>query len=55
MGAMKYGYTRVSADGQNPGIQLAAVSKSERKTIFKDELSGATIKRPALLRCLKKL
>jgi DNA invertase Pin-like site-specific DNA recombinase len=33
-------------------LQRAGV---DRKNIFKDELSGATTKRPALLRCLKKL
>ena len=53
---MKYGYTRVSTDDQNPALQLAALKKDGCKTIFKDKgLSGATTKRPALLRCLKKL
>ena len=37
-------------------MQLAALQKAGCKTIFKDDgLSGATTKRPALLRCLKKL
>ena len=53
---MKYGYARVSTDDQNPALQLAALKKAGCKTIFKDDgLSGATTKRPALLRCLKKL
>ena len=53
---MKYGYARVSTDDQNPALQLAALKKAGGKTVFKDEgLSGATTKRPALLRCLKKL
>ena len=53
---MKYGYARVSTDDQNPALQLAALKKDGYKTIFKDDgLSGATTKRPALLRCLKKL
>jgi DNA invertase Pin-like site-specific DNA recombinase len=53
---MKYGYARVSTDEQNPALQLAALKKDGCKTIFKDKgLSGATTKRPALLRCLKKL
>ena len=53
---MKYGYARVSTDDQNPALQLAALKKDGCKTIFKDAgLSGATTKRPALLRCLKKL
>jgi DNA invertase Pin-like site-specific DNA recombinase len=53
---MKYGYARVSTDDQSPASQLAALKKAGCKTVFKDEgLSGATTKRPALLRCLKKL
>jgi DNA invertase Pin-like site-specific DNA recombinase len=53
---VKYGYARVSTDDQTPALQLAALKKAGCKTIFKDDgLSGATIKRPALLRCLKKL
>ena len=53
---MKYGYARVSTDDQNPALQLAALKKAGCQTVFKDEgLSGATTKRPALLRCLKRL
>jgi DNA invertase Pin-like site-specific DNA recombinase len=53
---LKYGYARVSTDEQNPALQLAALQRAGCKTIFKDEgLSGATTKRPALTRCLKKL
>ncbi|MGD1072457.1 MAG: recombinase family protein [Bryobacteraceae bacterium] len=53
---MKYGYARVSTDDQNPALQPAALKKAGCKTLFKEEgLSGATTKRPALLRCLKKL
>src|SRR5271170_5571982 len=56
MDGMKYGYACVSTDDQNPALQLAALKKAGCKTVFKDEgLSGATTKRPALLRCLKKL
>src|ERR1019366_5826098 len=56
MGGMKYCYARVSTDDQNPALQLAALKKAGCQTVFKDEgLSGATTKRPALLRCLKKL
>src|SRR5580700_797811 len=56
MERMKYGYARVSTDDQNPALQLAALKKAGCQTVFKDEgLSGATTKRPALLRCLKKL
>ena len=53
---MKYGYARVSTDDQNPALQLAALRNAGCKTVFKDDsLSGATTKRPALVRCLKKL
>lgn len=56
MKPMKYGYARVSTDDQTPALQIAALNNAGCKTIFKDEgLSGATTKRPALLRCLKKL
>jgi DNA invertase Pin-like site-specific DNA recombinase len=56
MEGMKYGYARVSTDDQSPALQLAALNKAGCKIIFKDDgLSGATTKRPALLRCLKKL
>src|SRR5450759_38341 len=55
---MKYGYARVSTNDQNPALQLAALKKAGCKpeNIFKDAgISGATTKRPALLRCLKVL
>jgi DNA invertase Pin-like site-specific DNA recombinase len=53
---VKYGYARVSTDDQTPALQLAALKKAGCKIVFKDEgISGATTKRPALLRCLKKL
>ena len=34
---MKYGYARVSTDDQSRALQLAALKRAERKTIFKDE------------------
>jgi DNA invertase Pin-like site-specific DNA recombinase len=53
---MKYGYARVSTDDQTPALQIAALKRAGCRTIFKDKgLSGATIKRPALTRCLNKL
>jgi DNA invertase Pin-like site-specific DNA recombinase len=53
---MKYGYARVSTDDQTPALQLAALKRAGCKTVFKDEgISGATTKRPSLLRCLKTL
>ncbi len=49
---VKYGYARVSTDDQTPALQLAALKKAGCKTVFKDDgISGATTKRPALLRC----
>jgi DNA invertase Pin-like site-specific DNA recombinase len=52
---MKYGYARVSTEDQNPAMQLAALKKAGCKTVFKDEVTGAHVKRPALTRCLKAL
>lgn len=52
---MKYGYARVSTDDQNADMQLKALQRDGCHKIFKDELTGATTKRPALLRCLKAL
>ena len=53
---MKYGYARVSTDDQSTALQFAALKRAGCKTLFKDEdKSGATTKRPALLRCLKAL
>jgi DNA invertase Pin-like site-specific DNA recombinase len=38
---MKYGYARVSTDDRNPALQLAALKKAGRQTVFKDEgISG---------------
>jgi DNA invertase Pin-like site-specific DNA recombinase len=52
---MKYGYAGVSTEDQNPAMQLAALKKAGCKTVFKDEVTGAHVKRPALARCLKTL
>lgn len=54
---MKYGYARISTIDQNADMQLTALKKAgvDPKNIFKDERTGATMQRPALLRCLKKL
>jgi len=52
---MKYGYARVSTEDQNPAMQFAALKRAGCKTVFKDEVTGAHVKRPALTRCLKKL
>ena len=50
---MKYGYARVSTEDQNPAMQLAALKKAGCTKLFKDEVTGAHINRPALTRCLK--
>ena len=56
MKGMKYGYTRVSTDDQNPALQLAALKKAGCRTIFRDDgISGAISRRPGLTRCLRKL
>jgi DNA invertase Pin-like site-specific DNA recombinase len=39
---MKYGYARVSTEDQNPDMQLGALKRARCKTIFKNQLSGAT-------------
>jgi DNA invertase Pin-like site-specific DNA recombinase len=55
MERMKYGYARVSAEDQNAAMQHKALKRAGYKTLLTDELSGAITKRPALLRCMKKL
>ena len=52
---MNYGYARVSTEDQNPALQLAALKTAGCKTVFKDEVTGAHVNRPALRRCLAKL
>ena len=52
---MKYGYARVSTEDQNPAMQPPALKKAGCKIVFKDEVTGAHVNRPALTRCLKKL
>jgi DNA invertase Pin-like site-specific DNA recombinase len=53
---MKYGYARVSTDDQHADMQRAALKKAGCTKVFSDDgLSGATIQRPALRRCLKTL
>jgi DNA invertase Pin-like site-specific DNA recombinase len=53
---MQYGYARISTIDQNPALQLDALERAGCKRVFKDEgISGATAKRPGLVRCLKSL
>jgi len=50
---MKYGYARVSTEDHNPTTQFAALKKAGCKTMLKDEVTGAGVKRPAFARCPK--
>jgi DNA invertase Pin-like site-specific DNA recombinase len=53
---MKYGYARCSTDIQTTALQLAALKGARCAHIFEDKgITGATIKRTALSRCLKTL
>jgi DNA invertase Pin-like site-specific DNA recombinase len=52
---MKIGYCRVSTDDQNPDLQLAALKRAGCKQIFTDKATGAHVKRPELMKCLKAL
>ena len=52
---MKIGYARVSTDDQNPDLQLTALQKAGCERIFTDKATGAHVKRPELIRCLKAL
>ena len=52
---MKYGYARASTEDQNAAMQHTALKQAGCKTLFTDKLSGASNKRPALLRFMKKL
>ena len=53
---MKYGYARTSTNDQTTALQPAALKRARCSSIFEDKgLSGASINRPALSRCLKTL
>lgn len=52
---MKIGYCRVSTEEQNPDLQLAALSKAGCRKIYTDKATGAHVKRPELVKCLKGL
>lgn len=54
---MKIGYARVSTDDQNLDMQIEALKKARCGKLYEDDgVSGAAgVKRPALLRCLKRL
>ena len=52
---MKYGYARVSTEDQNPDLQITALNAAGCERIFTDKATGANVKRPELIKCLKAL
>jgi DNA invertase Pin-like site-specific DNA recombinase len=53
--AMKYGYARVSTDGQSVGAQVAQLTQAGADKIFKEVASGAKTDRAQLLKALHAL
>lgn len=49
---MKFGYARVSSDGQNLDRQIAALEKAGCKRIFREKKSGKNLERPELNKLL---
>src|SRR6516164_1287039 len=52
MGGMKYGYARVSTDGQSIEAQLRQLAKAGCKKVFREVASGAKTERAQLRRLL---
>jgi DNA invertase Pin-like site-specific DNA recombinase len=52
---MKYGYARVSTDGQSVDAQVRQLTKAECKKVFREVASGAKIDRAQLRRLLDQL
>ena len=52
---MKYGYTRVSTDGQSVDAQVRQLTKAGCKKVFREVASGAKTARPQLRRLLDQL
>jgi DNA invertase Pin-like site-specific DNA recombinase len=52
---MKIGYARVSTEDQNPDLQLTALKAAGCDRIFTNKATGANVKRPELIKCLKAL
>jgi DNA invertase Pin-like site-specific DNA recombinase len=52
---MKYGYARVSTGDKDRALQLGSLTSAGCQKVFKDRLSGATARRPALVRCFNAL
>jgi DNA invertase Pin-like site-specific DNA recombinase len=53
--AMKYGYARVSTDGQSVAAQVEQLTQAGAAQVFKEKMSGAITDRPKLHRLLKEL
>src|SRR4029077_3657874 len=52
---MKYGYARVSTDGQSVEAQVRLLTKAGCKKVFREVASGAKTDRPQLCRLLDQL
>jgi DNA invertase Pin-like site-specific DNA recombinase len=52
---MKYGYARVSADGQSVDAQVRQLTKAGCKKVFREAASGAKTERAQLRRLLDML
>jgi DNA invertase Pin-like site-specific DNA recombinase len=52
---MKYGYARVSTDGQSVAAQVAALKQAGAEKVFKEVASGAKTNRAQLHRVLNAL
>jgi DNA invertase Pin-like site-specific DNA recombinase len=52
---MKYGYARVSTDGQNVDAQVRQLTKAGCKKVFREVASGAKINRAQLRKALDQL
>ena len=52
---MKYGYARVSTDGQSVDAQVRQLTKAGCKKVFRDTASGAKTDRAQLRRLLSQL
>jgi DNA invertase Pin-like site-specific DNA recombinase len=55
MRGMKYGYARVSTDGQSVAVQVAQLTQAGTDKVFKEVASGAKTDRAQLHRLLKAL
>ena len=52
---MKYGYARVSIDGQSVGAQVAALRKHGAGKVFREVASGGKTNRAQLRRAIEQL